>query len=203
MTVYVDDRRVRLVSVAIGIALSACVRSTGTPPQIAIDVPPSVAEAGPEPRLVAAFDELELEVEEHEEGLVVQLPSVFLFEFDSHVLSSEAVERLLAVAEVLNQPMAEDRSIRVEGHTDSTGHADYNLALSHRRARAVMGQLAAGRVAADRMSIRGLGSTSPRAPNSADGSDSPEGRALNRRVEIIIEDPKDSSLAQDSGGSRE
>ena len=201
MSLSIRDFRMMVVCLAIAVALSACLRNGQTPPQSSVELPSSPAR---EPELAEAFEALDLETGEHAEGLVVQLPSVFLFEFESDVLSPEAVERLLAVADVLNRPTALHRTIRIEGHTDSFGTPDYNLALSERRARAVTNQLSAGQVDTGRMSTRGFGSTAPRAPNVAnDGADNPEGRALNRRVEIIIEDPYDPVLAEVADGSRE
>jgi len=69
----------------------------------------------------------------------------------------------------------------VEGHTDDSGNAAYNLDLSHRRARAVVTYLKARGVPADRLDATGHGAARPLAPN-----DSPEGRALNRRVEFLL-----------------
>jgi outer membrane protein OmpA-like peptidoglycan-associated protein len=71
--------------------------------------------------------------------------------------------------------------VLVEGHTDDSGNAAYNLDLSHRRARAVVAYLQARGVPADRLDATGHGAARPLAPN-----DSPEGRALNRRVEFLL-----------------
>jgi outer membrane protein OmpA-like peptidoglycan-associated protein len=137
--------------------------------------------------LMAAFAGLGLEAVEVERGVVVYLPSIYLFAFNSDSLSGEALTRLLDVASVLNRSSASSRAISIEGHTDAVGSDDVNMALSLRRARAVAGQLSIGGVAAERMSTRGFGKTVPRAPNTnVDGSDNPDGRALNRRVELVI-----------------
>lgn len=72
-------------------------------------------------------------------------------------------------------------SVVVVGHTDNQGTMDYNLDLSHRRAQAVVDALAANhRIASDRMVAAGAGFLAPVAPN-----DSADGRAKNRRVELI------------------
>jgi outer membrane protein OmpA-like peptidoglycan-associated protein len=89
---------------------------------------------------------------------------------------------------VLDQVAAVIRGLRrglkviVEGHTDDAGTPAHNLDLSHRRARAVVEYLRARGVDPERLDYVGLGATKPLGPN-----DSPEGRALNRRVEFRIE----------------
>jgi outer membrane protein OmpA-like peptidoglycan-associated protein len=89
---------------------------------------------------------------------------------------------------VLDQVASVIRGLRsglkviVEGHTDDAGTPAHNLDLSHRRARAVVEYLRARGVDPERLDYAGLGATKPLGPN-----DSPEGRALNRRVEFRIE----------------
>jgi len=77
-----------------------------------------------------------------------------------------------------------ERQVIIEGHTDSTGPAEYNRQLSQQRAQAVADALQAEGVGADRFTIRGLGEDYPVAPNTT-----PAGRQQNRRVEIIIQNP--------------
>jgi outer membrane protein OmpA-like peptidoglycan-associated protein len=74
------------------------------------------------------------------------------------------------------------RNLIVEGHTDSQGSEAYNQGLSQRRADAVRDYLVQRGYPADRIQTRGMSEGSPIADNA-----SPEGRANNRRVEIIIE----------------
>ncbi len=76
----------------------------------------------------------------------------------------------------------------MDGYSDSAGEAEYNLDLSYRRARAVVEYLASQGVPRERLEYRGYGEVNPVAPN-----DSPEGRALNRRVEFTILEPEESS----------
>jgi len=71
--------------------------------------------------------------------------------------------------------------LRIEGHTDDTGTAEHNRDLSMRRAQAVMRYLVEqGGIEPGRLTARGFGSERPLAPN-----DTPEGRARNRRVELV------------------
>ncbi|RKX28225.1 MAG: hypothetical protein DRP46_08925, partial [Candidatus Zixiibacteriota bacterium] len=83
------------------------------------------------------------------------------------------------LAVILNK--YEDTEILIEGHTDSTGPADYNLDLSVGRAPSVANQLTGAQVAPIRFHIMGYGEDQPVASN-----DTAEGRQKNRRVEIAI-----------------
>jgi len=76
-----------------------------------------------------------------------------------------------------------DKHVRIEGHTDSRGNSNANQLLSQRRADSVRNALVAAGVAADRVTSVGLGDSHPVASN-----DSEEGRAMNRRVDVILED---------------
>ncbi len=77
--------------------------------------------------------------------------------------------------------------VMIEGHTDSKGTEPYNQKLSERRARAVFDYLANKGISPSRMQTIGYGETRPIASNTnPDGSDNPEGRALNRRVELSV-----------------
>ncbi len=70
--------------------------------------------------------------------------------------------------------------LSLEGHTDNMGEADYNMTLSKQRAEAIKKYLIKLGVAEKRLQTQGFGSTKPLA-----GNDTPEGRAKNRRVELI------------------
>ena len=78
-------------------------------------------------------------------------------------------------------------SIRVAGHTDSVGSESYNLGLSQKRAQAVASYFTAQGVAHQRFQVIGYGESVPIASNQ-----SPEGRAQNRRVELLVV-PRESS----------
>jgi outer membrane protein OmpA-like peptidoglycan-associated protein len=75
------------------------------------------------------------------------------------------------------------KPIRIEGHTDSSGNSHANQVLSQRRADAVRDALIAAGVAANRITTAGLGESQPVADNGTE-----EGRARNRRVDVILED---------------
>ena len=72
-----------------------------------------------------------------------------------------------------------DLKVEIDGHTDSTGPAAYNMTLSERRAKAVMKYFVDKGVEAQRLTTKGFGSTNPAASN-----DTKEGRAKNRRVTL-------------------
>jgi len=119
-------------------------------------------------------------VKEEERGLVVTLSGSILFRSAEATLMSSAQEKLDQVAKALIAVRA--RNLIVEGHTDSRGSESYNQGLSQRRADAVRDYLVQRGYPADRIQTRGRGEGSPIADNA-----SPEGRANNRRVEIVIE----------------
>lgn len=120
--------------------------------------------------------------EEKEEPIVLKGVT---FEFDSAKLTSQAEDRLDNVVNALQS--ADQIDVRVEGHTDSIGSASYNLKLSQRRADSVKDYLVEHGIDGSRLRTEGFGETRPVAPNTnPDGSDNPEGRAKNRRVELHV-----------------
>ena len=106
-----------------------------------------------------------------------------LVAFDKAELSAQAAPRLDKLANFLKQ--FPDRKLLIEGYTDSVGGDRYNQDLSDRRAQAVRDALVQRGVDSSRISARGYGKAHPVADNA-----SPEGRAMNRRVEIVIADDK-------------
>jgi len=111
--------------------------------------------------------------------LTVTFKSDFLFSVNSSTLLPGAYDELERVAQVLNQ--YPQTTIRISGHTDSTGSADYNQKLSERRAQSVKTALTGMGVDPARMTIIGYGKSKPIA-----GNDTESGRQKNRRVEIRI-----------------
>jgi OmpA-OmpF porin, OOP family len=102
-----------------------------------------------------------------------------LFETDSAKLAPSATDLVRRISEVMKQNP--NLKISVVGHTDSTGDYNYNIQLSERRAKAFADALVKDGVAANRLTAVGVGPQSPVATN-----DTPEGRAQNRRVELVV-----------------
>ena len=126
-----------------------------------------------------------LEVKETATELKISLLGDILFDFDKAEIRAAAEPTLLEVAALIQkQPKA---NVLIEGHTDGKGSAAYNAKLSERRAASVKSWLVAKGIRAAGIRTRGWGAEKPVAQNtSADGSDNPEGRQQNRRVEITI-----------------
>ena len=101
------------------------------------------------------------------------------FETDSAEIRPDSAPTLAEIAEFLTA--APDLGVIIVGHTDNQGSLDYNIGLSERRAEAVRRALAQDHgISADRMQHAGVGFLAPVASNTSE-----EGRALNRRVEIV------------------
>ncbi len=114
-------------------------------------------------------------------GVAISLPEVF-FDTDSAKLSGDAKAALKQIVKPLTA--AKSRHIRVRGHTDSTGDEKYNQQLSEKRAETVADYLInKGDLNPDTLSYEGRGALDPIADNSI-----ADGRAKNRRVEIILLD---------------
>jgi outer membrane protein OmpA-like peptidoglycan-associated protein len=114
-------------------------------------------------------------------GLVVSLAGGILFESGKSSLKNDAKVSLAKLSGILM--MIPNTNIQVEGHTDSTGSEETNKKLSTERAAAVREFLKSQGVEDTRMVSTGLGASQPVASN-----DAAEGRAKNRRVEIVVPD---------------
>jgi len=125
-------------------------------------------------------------LKQEERGLVLTLSGSILFRSAESNLMAPAQTKLDQIAKSLLAIHA--RNIIVEGHTDSQGSEAYNQGLSQRRADAVRDYLVQRDYPSDHIQSRGRGEGSPVASNA-----SAEGRANNRRVEIIIEREKQAS----------
>jgi outer membrane protein OmpA-like peptidoglycan-associated protein len=119
-------------------------------------------------------------VKQEARGLVITLSGSVLFQSDEATLVSGAQARLGEVADALLA--TKERSIIVEGHTDSQGSDEHNLDLSQRRADAVAQFLVQRGYEASRIHAVGIGESRPTADNAT-----AEGRANNRRVEIVLQ----------------
>ncbi len=114
----------------------------------------------------------------------IELSSDVLFDFDKSDLRPVAIPSLLKVVTVMQSYPA--YLCTIGGHTDGKGGKDYNRKLSERRANSVKIWLV-GHGASNQMNTQGFGDTKPVAPNTKpDGSDNPDGRQKNRRVEITL-----------------
>lgn len=103
-----------------------------------------------------------------------------LFAFDSSTIRETAKPTLAKVVRALaNNP---EKTLSVTGHTDSVGSEEYNQGLSERRAASVKRYLVQSGIEEDRIMTYGRGETEPLVPN-----ESAEARAMNRRVELVIE----------------
>jgi outer membrane protein OmpA-like peptidoglycan-associated protein len=127
-----------------------------------------------------------LHVTETPAELRLELAADVLFDFDKAEILPKAEPALEEAAKLIRERAR--GTVRVEGHTDAKGAADYNQALSERRADAVKSWLVEREgVRGITFLSRGFGATKPVAPNAkSDGSDDPDGRQKNRRVEIVI-----------------
>ena len=116
----------------------------------------------------------------------IELAADVLFDFDKSELRAEAFPSLEKVAQVLRSRAASP--VMIEGHTDGKGTDAYNQPLSEKRAQAVREWLVKnGGASAGKITTRGWGKSKPIVPNARpDGSDDPEGRKKNRRVEISV-----------------
>ena len=111
---------------------------------------------------------------------------VVYFEFDRAELHPRALQQLDIVAALLKSDPA--RRLRITGHSDDLGTADYNQRLSQARAANVRARLTALGVSASQIEVIGFGATAPLDPNRRDdGSDNPTGRSRNRRTEIYLD----------------
>ncbi|MFN8655163.1 MAG: OmpA family protein [Candidatus Obscuribacterales bacterium] len=101
------------------------------------------------------------------------------FDVDSDKLRSESDSTLQAILQTLKA--TPNRKLVIEGHTDSTNTEEYNQKLSERRAKAVVAWLVSHGISSSTLTAKGLGETKPVAANTT-----PQGRALNRRVELSL-----------------
>lgn len=135
------------------------------------------------------------QVERAAEGINIRFDSSLLFDVGKADLSSSAKKTLASLSEVLLKYA--DTNVLIEGHTDSSGPDEANMALSKRRARAVRIALIGNGVSPSRLKVEAYGETQPIAPNNTEW-----GRQENRRVELAIyanEDLKAEAAKQIQG----
>ncbi|MBI3432491.1 MAG: OmpA family protein [Hydrogenophilales bacterium] len=172
-----------IVSVGLNIALGQKAQPAPKPEPTAQPAPmpePAPAPvAQPEPAVPALTTPQAKQLEQAKSGDTVVILEGVNFEFDSARLRPDAITILDEAVTVLNR--RKDISVDVVGHTDSTGTKQYNQGLSERRAKSVYDYFVNKGIAADRLTAKGYGETRPAYSNATR-----EGRAKNRRVELVV-----------------
>ena len=130
----------------------------------------------------------DLQAKQTDRGLVLTLGDV-LFDSGQATLKPGAASTIDRLAAFLTQ--SPERSVAIEGHTDSMGSDSYNLSLSENRANSVKAALVAKGIQAQRIVAVGKGEGVPVASN-----DNSAGRQQNRRVEIIVSNPTELAHRQ-------
>lgn len=162
-----------ITSLVIGIlVLSGCASKPAPVAPVAV-----VAAPAPAPKAVIAIDQTP-------RGVQIPLPNTVLFQFGKADLNDAAAAPYLdKIAELLKTKST--KQIAIEGHTDNVGSLPSNQAISVARAKSVSAALLARGVPQARLQAEGFAFQRPVVSNSNE-----EGRALNRRVDIIILDEK-------------
>ena len=132
-----------------------------------------------EDKLRAQLQSTGVSVTRNDDNIILNMPGSITFATNSSNISADFYKVLDSVALVINE--FEKTYVDVYGYTDSTGSDAYNLSLSKARTGSVASYLESQKVVPQRVITRGMGESQPIASN-----DTPEGRALNRRVEIVL-----------------
>jgi len=177
---YVAERKAQL-AVAKATAASEEAKAVAAQKELAAAALAARAEA--DARAAAALEELAA-VKRDQRGLVLTLSGSVLFKSNSAELLPAAQNRLQQVAQALNE--SKGAPLVIEGYTDSQGSDTFNQGLSEKRAQAVKDYLVKAGYDTSLIQVSGMGEANPVADNT-----SPEGRANNRRVEIIVKQPTD------------
>lgn len=174
----------------LALSLPAAAQETGRtlplePPAV-FDLVFRVTDLSGNPVSAVAGTVQDLQVRQIGNELRIDLAADVLFDFDKADILPKAEQTLRKAAAIIKERAK--GTVLVAGHTDSKGGASYNLQLSERRASSVRDWLRTrGGLAGFTFDTKGLGATQPVVPNQKpDGSDDPEGRQKNRRVEITI-----------------
>jgi len=143
-------------------------------------VPPPPPEKTEAEKRLEALNSKTMNVYKDARGTILSMSDI-LFETGQANLKQEAKDNLTEVAAIL-KTLLSDSNVEIEGHSDSLGNAANNERLSQQRADAVLNHLVSRNVESTRLKAKGYGSAKPIAANAT-----PEGRAKNRRVELVIE----------------
>jgi outer membrane protein OmpA-like peptidoglycan-associated protein len=153
---------------------------------------------GGDPRATAALQNLAqvANVKQEPRGIVITLSGSLLFPTGKEQLSPSGRQSMDKVADTVAKQPA-DSKLQVEGYTDDSGSKAHNERLSGKRAQAVADRLVERGIDAKRIEVIGRGESRPIASNNTE-----EGRALNRRVEIVIAAPGREPLASNRAAGR-
>ncbi|WP_439859211.1 OmpA family protein [Pseudomonas sp. MBLB4136] len=174
----------KTLALALCLLVAGCAGSEKKPQAEPVAKPaPQVSQAwldNYEAQLRVAIQGSHFELERRDNLLVVTAPVLGSFNPDRpHMLLPVTLGPISRVAKLVEPD--KNIAVLVLGHADSSGAATLNRELSHERARAITAIFRLSGLKQDRLLVKGLGSDSPRA-----GNDSAEGRARNRRVEIML-----------------
>ena len=132
------------------------------------------------------------EVKRVNEGINMTFDSNLAFQINSSELNNSYKDDLAAAAIVFQK--YPDTNILIEGHTDATGEASYNMALSEKRAKTVASYLTSQGIDASRLETKWYGEEQPKYPNDDEAN-----RSKNRRVELAIYANEDMVAAAENG----
>lgn len=196
---YVIVPMFALASVAFGAVAAGCKAEAQigskepTPPPPPPPTPEPVAEATPAPTPAPEPPKKVVKVKGVTmQGNKVQIPGKLEFDFNSAKLreTKQTQEILNTLLDFLKQNPNVTK-IRVEGHTDDKGGADYNKDLSQKRADSVASWLASKGIDKARLTTSGFGMDRPEVPNSSD-----ENREKNRRVEFHVQEMDGKAVSE-------
>ncbi|WP_411180229.1 OmpA family protein [Pseudomonas sp.] len=176
----------KTLAIALCVLISGCSafdKSAKPAPKVVPMPPPAVTQAWLdvyEPKVREAIKGTHFEFERRENLLVVTAPVQGSFNPDRpNMMLPSTLGPLSRMAKLLESD--ETIGVLILGHADSSGEVNANRELSHQRARAFTSIFRLSGLKQNRLMVKGLGSDMPRAAN-----DSQQGRALNRRVEILL-----------------
>jgi outer membrane protein OmpA-like peptidoglycan-associated protein len=187
--------RLLALMLALVVALPALAQENPTAISSAIsDVVPTVLDIVPKTAdlnlavldIVATVQEM-ITVTQTARVVKIELPADVLFNFDKADIRPDAAVALAAAADLLRKGVS--GAVKIDGHTDSKGAVAYNQKLSQDRAGSVRAWFVKNGMLPANLAytLTGFGATRPKVPNAnPDGSDNPENRQLNRRVEITF-----------------
>lgn len=168
------------IALPAGLAFALFMSGCATPPP-----PPA-----PPPPVAVAYSGPSLAIEQTDRGVQIFLPSTVLFDAGkAEFKQAEAAPYLDRLAKLLTDKTK--NKVAVEGHTDNVGNAASNQKLSEQRAEVIRAALVQRGVPVERLSSTGFSFNRPMASNATD-----QGKAVNRRVELIILDEKVANITQ-------